>query len=217
MGWWPGEGDARDVGGGNNGTFDPNVVGFAPGVVGSSFQLTDGGQFFPPGQPGIDVGNAPALHLSTGDFTVELWFLWTRRGYRQQAPLVIKMAVAPNIDGWNFAVDGPVFRTGGGDHNTGTQVAFSGADFPPPGVWSHAAAAKRGGTIELYLNGGQATVSGPIDVFYDSNTADLVFGWDPTQGDFLVGQLDEVSVYNRALSAVEIHAIYAAGSAGKCR
>lgn len=205
--WWRGEGDARDVMGRNDGSFGGDVT-FGPGMVGNAFTLAGG--------RGVDVGNATSLHLSTGDFTVELWFQWAQLGYRGQAPLVIKMAVAPNIDGWNFAVDGPIFRTGGGDHNTGTQVSFPAADFPQRGVWYHAAAVKRGGTIELYLNGDQATVSTPINVFFDSNSADMVFGYDPTQGDYLVGQLDEVTVYDRALDPAEIAAIYHAGSAGKC-
>ena len=33
----------------------------------------------------------------------------------------------------------------------------------------------------------------------------------------LNGQLDEVSLYNRALTTTEINAIYAAGAAGKCK
>jgi hypothetical protein len=36
-------------------------------------------------------------------------------------------------------------------------------------------------------------------------------------GEFLKGGLDEVEIFNRALSATEIQALYHAGSAGKCK
>ena len=39
---------------------------------------------------------------------------------------------------------------------------------------------------------------------------------DSTYGSYLSGKLDELSLYNRALSSNEIATIYLAGSAGKC-
>lgn len=40
-------------------------------------------------------------------------------------------------------------------------------------------------------------------------------GRNPSYGEYFGGAIDEVTVYNRALSADEIQAIFAAGSAGK--
>jgi hypothetical protein len=36
-------------------------------------------------------------------------------------------------------------------------------------------------------------------------------------GEFFAGGLDEVEIFNRALSSSEVHALYQAGSAGKCK
>jgi len=45
-----------------------------------------------------------------------------------------------------------------------------------------------------------------------------VFGTRPiVLGPQVQGTLDEVSLYNRALSAAEIAAVYAAGTGGKCK
>jgi hypothetical protein len=56
--------------------------------------------------------------------------------------------------------------------------------------------------------------------FIDASVTDLLIGALFTGGDVLqhfAGLIDEVSIYNRALSAEEIQAIFNAGSAGKCK
>src|SRR5262249_16008290 len=85
-------------------------------------------------------------------------------------------------------------------------------------VWYHLAAVRGSNFIQLYVNGafiGQASVT-----FAQSyGTLPMFFG---TSGQsFLVhklsGTLDEVSLYNRALTSNEIAGIYAAGASGKCK
>ena len=52
-----------------------------------------------------------------------------------------------------------------------------------------------------------------------SNNAALLIGghsFPPYPGEF-TGRIDEVEIFNRALSATEIQAIFDAGSAGKCK
>ena len=86
------------------------------------------------------------------------------------------------------------------------------------GVWYHLAGVRGSNFVQLYLNGNleaQASVNFPQDY----GTFPLFFG---TSGQAyydrkLQGALDEVSLYNRALSAGEIAAIYTAGAAGKCK
>jgi hypothetical protein len=85
-------------------------------------------------------------------------------------------------------------------------------------MWYHVAAVRGSNFTQLYVNGRlerQMTVSFPQDY----GTLPLYFGtsgqsyWDHK----LKGSLDEVSLYNRALSSNEVAAIYAAGAAGKCK
>ena len=84
-------------------------------------------------------------------------------------------------------------------------------------VWYHLAGVRTATAIQLYVNGqlqGQSTANFAQDYgnfpLYFGTTGQTV--WDGK----LAGQLDEVSLFNRPLSAVEISAIYAAGAAGKC-
>jgi hypothetical protein len=72
--------------------------------------------------------------------------------------------------------------------------------------------------VQLYVNG---QLAGQASITFAQNygTTPLYLGtsgqsyWDHK----LKGWLDEASLYNRALSAGEIAAIYAAGAAGKCK
>ena len=86
------------------------------------------------------------------------------------------------------------------------------------GVWYHVAGVRGSNYLQLYVNGqlmGQASVS----FAQDYGNFPLYFGtsgqsyWDRK----FSGLLDEVSLYNRALSSNEIAAIFAAGTAGKCK
>ena len=61
--WWPGDGNAVDVGSGNNGILS-NGATFAAGEVGQTFSLTNN-------HAAVVVGNPANLRLQT--FTIEAW------------------------------------------------------------------------------------------------------------------------------------------------
>src|SRR5262249_41608057 len=63
--WWPGDDNADDIIDGNDGILQ-NGATFATGLVDQAF-LLDGIDDF------VDVGNAPNLHVSEGEFTVDAW------------------------------------------------------------------------------------------------------------------------------------------------
>ena len=78
---------------------------------------------------------------------------------------------------------------------------------------------KASGAAMLYING-VMVVSNNIGSFTPLTSSPLNIGRRTGQpvgnGDTFNGLIDELSLYNRALSATEIAAIYNAGSAGKC-
>src|SRR5204862_589831 len=99
----------------------------------------------------------------------------------------------------------------------GATVDIEGTTFISTNVWYHVAGVRGSNFLQLYVNSqleAQATVSFPQDY----GTQPLFFGtsgsasWDHK----LNGSLDEVSLYNRALSSNEISSVYVAGAAGKC-
>jgi hypothetical protein len=87
-----------------------------------------------------------------------------------------------------------------------------------PGVWQHLAITRDTNRMSrVYLDGalvGSAAGAGPIA--YDGTQFLRLARWGGG-GRNWNGQLDEVEIYDRALSEAEIQAIVNAGSAGKCK
>ena len=86
------------------------------------------------------------------------------------------------------------------------------------GAWYHVVGVRGSNFIQVYVNG---QLEGQTNVFLaqDYGTQPLYLGTSGLSGHDgrLSGSLDEVSLYHRALSSNEVTAIYAAGSAGKCK
>jgi hypothetical protein len=116
-------------------------------------------------------------------------------------------------------------RGGSGDYFAFVVSSSSGktaAVYSAPGiqtnVWYHVAGVRGTNFLQLYVNG---QLAGQASVTFAQNygTTPLYLGttgqsyWDHK----LKGWLDEASLYNRALAASEIAAIYGAGAAGKCK
>jgi glucose/arabinose dehydrogenase/PKD repeat protein len=73
----------------------------------------------------------------------------------------------------------------------------------PTATWSHLATTYDGANLRLYVNGTQAAtlaVNGAMAV----STGALKLGGNGIWGEWFAGQIDDVRVYNRALSATEI-------------
>jgi Concanavalin A-like lectin/glucanases superfamily len=87
------------------------------------------------------------------------------------------------------------------------------------GKWHHVAGTFDGAVVRLYVDGKQVGNGTPATLTINYNTPggnDLFIGnyfWPGTWG--FAGSIDELSIYNRALSASEIQTISTAGAAGK--
>ncbi len=218
VGWWPAEGNGADVVGGHTAVL-LNGVGYTTGEVGRAFDFN-----------GIDgrviVSNTPALDFSTGDFSIETWIrpLFSVTDYGVMD--VVSKRLAPNIYqslGYELAlVDGRLAL------RLSTSIAGNGALFGPAGPdlrdgsFHHVA-------LTLARNsttGGQMYVDGQPILTFDatsqngslSTSEPLRIGNHATSSlnCYFKGQIDEVSLYARALDPGEVQAIYSAGTAGKC-
>jgi hypothetical protein len=97
----------------------------------------------------------------------------------------------------------------------GTWTYFDGNTVLQPHQWYFAVMTYDGSNLRIYLNGqldGAMAVTGAMQ----TSDASLRIGvYAPVNGttskEFFNGQLDEVGVYNRALSATEIQSVYVAG------
>jgi hypothetical protein len=211
--WYLMEGSTADVVGSHNPSAT-NAVTFVPGQVGQGAKF-DGATSY------IDIPDSPSLDNT--QFTLDAWV-------RPDGP-------GPNTDGWGSAIIqkllarpagdwiGSVllnwrasdnrFILGRGDIRSSSNVVFSTHTFAP-GHFYHVAATYDGTTAKLYVNGvleGQCTPTTPLT--YDSspwtigssNANFRSIGYARTWN----GVIDEAQIYNRALSASEIQAIYNAG------
>ncbi len=218
--WWPAEGNASDIYGTNSGSLQGGTTATAPGLVGTCFTF-DGTNSY------VQIPDSPALQPT--NLTVEAWVRFDNLdsiGSGGAPPgeqyIVFKQNVRTNFFEGFFL--GKVRLVGrdtfafGISSATGQAVEVDATNAVTTNVWYHVAGVRGSNFIQIFVNGqlsAQTNVTFPQS--YGTNA--LYFGssgqsfWDRK----LRGNLDEVSLYNRALSANEIAAIYAAGQQGKCK
>ena len=201
LSWWKGEGDALDFVNANDGML-LNGTGFAPGMVGQAFDFD--GVSAVVEVPG--TGLAPAMAL-----TVEAWInLDNPNAYGGIAAKGINAFTALDYYlGINNGYVRPHLNIGG------TWQFFNCNTFLLPNTWYHVAMTYDGSAVRGYVNGvldGEQPGSGAIQ----STTHSLRIGAYTTTTIHFAGLIDEVTIYDRALSGNELFAIHAAGAAGKC-
>ncbi len=215
--WWRSENNAADAVGGNAGVIYGNTT-VSNGIVGHAFHFD--GEI---SKAQVRVADAPDLHFTTA-MTVEAWVKpeggatvvskWDAYGGHECS---FRLSLA-NLSHAYFEIrsDGK----GGGTSGVYPPYAMS-ASAIPAGVWTHLAGTYDGSALRVFVNGvldGQSPFSLPIYPGSDDLCiGGMAGGTSPGYGfDFYMGMVDELALYNRALSASEILAIYHAGANGKC-
>ena len=94
-------------------------------------------------------------------------------------------------------------RPAGGGVMGNTERILSGPAALTLNAWTHLAVTYNGTTLILYVNGAQAATQAVTGTIVLSNNAFRI-GGDAPFGEFFQGRIDEVRVYNRALTAGEI-------------
>jgi hypothetical protein len=204
--WYPGDGNARDIQGGNNGTFNGT---YAPGKVNQAFSLNGDGQY-------VSAPSAPSN--SPTNLTLDGWFNFTSTSGIQV--LIAKTAgTGPNESYALFYNAGTLGGLVGGPNGIGP-ILYTNFT-PTPGTWYHLAYTfdDATDTQSLYINGAQAatgtTTATPV---YDSHPLTIGTEYENEQLMFFFpGKIDEVEVFNRALTPSEIQSIYNADAQGKCK
>ena len=163
---------------------------------------------------GIDAGDLPALALlglalalATGPGRGQgsgSGPAWTAGRWAGSACALVlgALLLAGTLDDESAAE--PLLPAGGGTLDGATQHAV-GRRADPVDSWTHLAVTYDGGMLRLFVNGAQVSsraTSGSI-----LSTADpLWIGGNHPYGEFFHGVIDEVSVYDLALSASELRA-----------
>jgi hypothetical protein len=200
--WWAGQGNPLDAGGNNHGTLAGNVT-YEPGRVGQAFVL-DGSA------DAVVVGNPTNLQLQ--DFTIETWM-------RRADPSIVSLGSHADAllfgygsGGYGLGLlnDGRLFLTRVDIDNVTINNGITDTAF------HHVAVTKSNATVVFYIDG-LPYPAPPYDTAYTFSTVAAIGARADTMDDSFLGTIDEVSVYNRPLSAAEIQSIYNADGTGKCR
>jgi len=228
--WWQAEGNANDSANLNAGTAN-NLI-FASGEVGHAFDFNGSNSFVQvPASASLNVG-------ASGGLSVETWI--NPSDISQPRPILQwSLATTPPPPDFGVSLWISVPPTNGGsgegcllidlkDWRSQHRIVCTPPGLINAGVWQHAAATydKISGIASLYLNGSlvlQTNIGNlapyTTQDFFIGHETDLDFGdklFINNGQAWFAGLIDELSLYNRALSGPEIQSLFNAGSAGKC-
>src|SRR5262249_50492005 len=143
----------------------------------------------------VTINDSTSLHLTNG-MTLEAWVSPTTAPGGWQ-DIIYKANDMYYLEG--SSTQGGVPAMGG----TFSPNPLYGTATLPINTWSHLAATYDGATMRLFVNGVQVASfaqTGPIQ----TSTQALSIGGDAIYGQYWAGVIDEVRIYNRALSQAEI-------------
>ena len=195
VGYWPldeGSGTiAYDfTGNGNNGTLT-NGPTWTSGIVASNALSFSGSSY-------VTVGNASVLNPGT-QVSIAAWVNFGTQA--QSWAGIVSKADASNAHGYDLRV--------GGAHGTTSTLSGDPNAIINNGTWTFLVGTYNGQTVSLYVNG-VLTATSQYGAGIANNGTSLNIGADGTATFSMVGSVDDTRIYNRALSAVEIKALYSA-------
>ncbi|HUP90764.1 MAG TPA: Calx-beta domain-containing protein, partial [Solimonas sp.] len=206
--WYKGDGNTNDSAGANNGTLFGGASATADGIVGQAFQLSGNGQ-------GVVLPNAPALQ--TQNFSIDAWI-------KRDSLTQVSDACGGGLlfgygqDGYGLGIgDGRCGLPAGQLllSKIGVSAVHSSNLTVDDTAFHHVAVTVSGGQVIFFVDG---VADGPY-----AYAPGYTFATNPAVGiradnndNSFKGVIDEIQVFNRALSAAEIERIYRAGSRGTC-
>lgn len=216
IGWWQGEGNFIDLVSGNNGT-PLNGPTFISGKVGQAFHLdgTDDSIQIPdatrlkPANISVSAWvKFDSLNSVTSDVGLQ-YILFKRGNGPFEAFSLFKLRGTGPDDRIHFLV--------GSNPTVNLRAAAVSTTVITTGQFYHLVGTYDGHDIKLYVNGVLERVQpANFDIGY-VNGKPLVIGGsgEPFNGR-VRGDVDEVQIYNRVLSATDVQSIYETGTTGLC-
>ena len=204
VGYWPfdeGSGTtAYDVSGnGNDGTLMNGPTWTGDGRIGGALSLAGAADY-------VDIGNPTSLRIR-GDITISTWFKTTgdiyQYDYRTLVSKWTSWSGLPCSYTLLFAYGGLWFDVVGEDND----IVGAGSEFADDGQWHHVAGTWDGETARIHVDGILCGSSSAPNLAPIRDTDVPVKFGDDNYGDWrrnYPGLLDEVRIYNRALSGPEV-------------
>jgi Concanavalin A-like lectin/glucanases superfamily len=146
----------------------------------------------------VSVPSSSSLNLKRAA-TLEAWVkpsalgsTWRTIVVKEQSDQLAYALYAGNGSGY---VSGNLF--------TGRDNALATPTKLATGRWTHLAVTWDGRTVVLYIDG-KAVVTAPLSGTMPASSRPLRFGGNTVWPEWFKGQLDEIRIYNRALTAAEV-------------
>ncbi len=205
--WWTGDETPNDSWGQNHGTL-MNGAAYADGQVGSAFALNTTTNDY------VDVGDRADLRVS-GSHSV---FAWVKLDETIEEDLVSKFA---QVSSSQYTREFLLMVYGGRIRGHIGSTTVDGG-LVTPDEWHHVGQVWNGSTLKVYLDG---VLSGSVSAPTAPQTGSTPFligarshdGQSMRTSSDMDGLIDEVQVYNEALTDAQILAAYNAGKAGFCK
>lgn len=199
--WWPGTSGAHELQNGNHGT-QRNGATVIAGYIGEAFHF-DGADDY------VSVPEASSMDLSRlSAFTIETWI----------RPEAFNNDLWPTIfseGSWRFSI-GLDSSSGKLESYVNNGSEMVGNAVIPLNEWTHVAVVWENNVRTFYINGvlDRALATGSMTASNEGMAIGGVANGDGRAN--FQGDIDELSLYSRALSQSELLAIYQAGADGKC-
>lgn len=212
--WWPFDETtgnvAEDRAGNHVGAYANNPIP-SEGKVGGALRFN--------GTNYVAVPDSNEWAFGSKDFTIELWANFDVPGggsIGHPGDIFIGNDEGPGTrNKWFFALGGGKLNF----HINGPAVGswfFPQASLSPTvGQWYHLAVTKSGTIYSLFIDGKLVATASDSRIIPNAN-APLTIGQAEELG-FMNGRLDEITIYDHAVTQAELQAIVGAGSSGKCK
>jgi len=212
--WYRAETNANDQTTVNNGSI-VGSLGFAAGEVNQAFNFTNSGYVSISSSSNLNVG-------ASSGFTIEGWI--KPSSIATQQPLVewtdgvgigvhFWISVGSGSPGGAGCLFANIFDT-----NNTSHLMYSPANLVSSNYLQHVALTydKASGVAVMYLNGDVVATS-TLGTFVPHTTYNVFLGKRTAGGTVnYLGLMDEMSIYNRALTQCELQPIFYVGPEGKC-
>jgi fibronectin-binding autotransporter adhesin len=205
--WYRAEGDAVDGIGPNSGTAQGGAT-FGVGKVAQAFSFNGSGAY-------VSIPDNASLH--TASLTAEGWVNFT--SVPGGAAAIFGKTYGTGIgDSWIVWHDGTTLHASIDAAGSGTDLTYTMT--PTPGTWYHVALTYDSATStqSLYLDGAQVA-TGTTAAVLNYDTHPMLIGAEynsETIGTYFHGLVDELTLYNRALTTTEVQTVFNVGANGKC-
>jgi hypothetical protein len=197
--WWSGDGTTSDAVGKHHGTLKAGAS-YAAGKIGQAFDFNGGGGY-------VGVADSAAWDFGTRDFAIDLW---VKLDQVKDSMFIHESSKGFELD-YQVGSGMLIFATNPSHGSIGRPWA------PKAGQWYHLAVTRTDDVFRLYVDGTQLGTEQYDPTAVDSVVGELRIGGGYGFGFDIDGQIEEVAIHQRTLSAAEVKAIFNAGSQGKAR